>query len=350
MRHVLAALILVLAAAAGAAAQGPYTVSRVPIDATASNTFEAQAIALRQGQAEAARRLIDRLTLFEDRMEASLPPLSNEEIAELIAGLQIADERRSGTRYIGVLTVNFDPRAVRRWLQSHRVPFVEAQARPVVVLPVLHTEEGGAALWDGNPWRETWTEIDAANALAPVILPSRETGRSLISASVATAMDVDALRDVALAHGAAEVAVLIARGGEDGMRYQGAVFSFADPSGEPVRAPVTASAGGFRAAAQRFIADREEAWKRSAIVRGGEGGEFAVTVLYGGISEWQALRGAITGASLVTNARLDALSRDGAMMTLTHRGDRAQLITELDARGAALTEDREMGWVIRPAR
>ena len=57
----------------------------------------------------------------------------------------------------------------------------------------------------------------------------------------------------------------------------------------------------------------------------------------------------LTGASLVRDARLEAVSRDGALMTLAYRGELTQLTTELAERGAVLEEHPGLGWVVRSA-
>ena len=93
------------AMSAAALADNPFVVDGVAIDARADNATEAQRTALQQGQTEGAVRLIERLTLPEDRMESDLPVVSADEAASLLAGLQISDEQRSSTRYRGVLSL-----------------------------------------------------------------------------------------------------------------------------------------------------------------------------------------------------------------------------------------------------
>ncbi|MGP1275841.1 MAG: hypothetical protein ACQRW7_10515, partial [Caulobacterales bacterium] len=97
-----------------------------------------------------------------------------------------------------------------------------------------------------------------------------------------------------------------------------------------------------------LVQTQQEGWKREVVVRGGEASEISVSVLYNSMAEWRALQRAIAGASLVSNARLDAVTTTGAVMTLTHRGERDQLVRELSQRGALLAEERGLGWVARP--
>lgn len=332
-------------------ADTPYTVVGVPIDATASNALEAQTLAMQLGQVAAVRELVNRLTLPEDR--GRIPDITNEDAAQLIGGLQVRNEQRSATRYLGELTVAFDPGAVRRWLNGLGVPFVEGQAREILVLPVLQTQNG-YWLWDSvasggdeQPWLEEWRTGGYQHALSPVSAPRGDMGRRLIDGGTAARMNDSRLLSVAQAYGVSRVAVLIAQQGGGGVRVDGRLFSF-DGAGQASSAQVpTIAASSFRGAATRFVQGLEAAWKEEAIVRGGGADTLNVTVLYNSLQEWQQLEDALTGASLIVTAQLNALAPTGAMMTLEYRGALSQLQRELDARGARLEEDPEFGPVIR---
>ena len=354
MRQIFAAITAINLWIGLAVADTPYTVVGVPIDASASNALEAQTQAMQRGQVAAVERLVERLTLPEDR--GLIPPVSNDDAAMMISGLQVRNEQRSATRYLGELTVSFDPRAVRTWLNGLGVPFVEGQAREILVLPVLQTGNG-YWLWNAtnsetgegreNPWLMEWRNGGYQHALSPVSAPSGDAGRMLIDGAGAAQMNEDQLRSVAQAYGVSRVAVMIASQSEGGVRVDGRLFSI-DGSGEMTSQAIpTMGVPSFRAAARRFVGDLESAWKSEAIVRGGGAETLNVTVLYSSLAEWQRLQNAMTGASLISSAQLDAIAPTGAMMTLQYRGSRDQLQRELDARGARLMEDRELGLVVR---
>lgn len=361
MRFILAVLSLSLACLPTARAEDPYTVTGVEIDATAGNALQAQTAAMRQGQLDAARRLVERLTLAEDRagtaleLEAHLSEtgemvsglaLDDALIAEMIAGLEISNEQRSATRYLAELDVTFDPRAVRRVMAAYGVPYVESQSRPLLVLPV-HEGESGFSLWENNPWRAAFSDQDFSHALTPVIVPSRSGNSVPISARQALQLDEMALRDTAAMFGLNRIAVLRA-GERDGIRRFGGYLVSIETDGELVVdtwGPQTVY-GGWRDAARSFVTDREEDWKRRSVVRDFETTSMRVTVLYGGLEEWRRLQDALSRASLVEGAQLDAMSRDGARMVVDYRGQLDQLVSELAERGATLEEHPGLGWVV----
>lgn len=410
-----AALLALCALGAGAGAQAdPFTVTNIHIDESADNATEAQRRALESGQIRAARILIERLTLAEDRVAAlpdagdiaasqglqlddpvrvdppapaaaqmpdRLPPITAGQAASLIAGFDISNERRSPTRYIGDLSVTFDRRAVRDYLAGYNIPFVQSQARPILVVPVLQSETG-SVVWAG-PWYEAWRSERFAHSLVPFIglgsrfeesgeaagsaadagagdyvpptartepVPATPLGRRLLSTSDAQSLNEGVLRELAELYGADRVAVIAARSSGGLTRAGGTLLEFNDGEVEREAIPTIAIEGGFETAATRIVDMTEEAWKRRSIVREGGQNTLEVTVLYRGIRDWHGLQNAVAGASLVSNARLDALSRTGAMMTLSYRGDMAQLRSELRSRGAYLEETADLGWTVRSTR
>lgn len=361
MRSILAALCLSFACVSAAAAEDPYTITGVAIDATAANALEAQTVAMRQGQRDAARRLIERLTLAEDRIgtpldtqpsyaeDGTLIPgfsLDNAIIAEMISGLQIRSEQRSATRYLAELDVGFHRRSVARVLEAYGVPFVESQARPMLVLPVFEGENG-LLLFEPNPWRAAWREQNFQHALTPTIVLTSGT----ITPRQALELDETALRDLAQTQGVNRMAVLRAGERNGARRFGGYLVEFAIDGSMSVETwgPETVY-GDWREGARRFVTDRENAWKVQSIVRDAELTELRLTVLYASLPEWRRLQQAVTRASLVQGAQLDALSRDGARMTVNYRGAFEQLVSELAERGATLEEHPGLGWVVLTTR
>lgn len=329
-------------------AQGQALIVRnVEIDATASTAFEAQSQAMTAGQLRAAEILIARLTLAEDRLEQGVPPLTADGAAGLIAGLQIADEQRSSTRYRGVLTVAFDRREVRNYFNALGLPYVESQAAPILVVPVLEGANGDA-IW-GTSWLRAWQEGGFDTALTPaLVVGTREGsgGRDPISVREARNLDEGALRALAGLYGVDTVAVILAREGGGAVRAVGVTIEFTAEGSTRTNIP-SAAHRGYADAAARIVERREEVWKRASVVRDGGSAELAVTLIFSSIDEWRDLQNAVAGASLIENARLDALSRTGAAMTITHRGTRAQVMSELGARGARLEEEDALGWTVR---
>jgi hypothetical protein len=300
-----------------------------------------------RGQLRAANILIERLTLPEDRIAIGPDLIDGQTAPLLIAGLQIADEQRSATRYRANLTLEFDRRAVAQFFDALGLPFVQSPAAPVLVVAV--SDEGAGPTLSGG-WARAWAQGAFETSLTPFLVYNAGDAGDLLSVSAALSMNEGALRMAAELYGVDAVAVITARSGGGAVRTGGNVMRFTEEGAIVEPLPGVSAFGGYADAAQRFVTEQEMAWKRAAIVRDTAETELSITVLYGSLREWRGLQRAVAGAALVQDARLDALSRRGAAMTLIHRGSLDQVQAELSARGASLEEDADLGWTVRSRR
>ena len=76
--------------------QGVFSVSGVAVDVSAQSASAARTIAHQDGQREAFKRLFQKLVAEEDW--AFQPTLANEDLAPLIRGFDVKNERSSLTR------------------------------------------------------------------------------------------------------------------------------------------------------------------------------------------------------------------------------------------------------------
>lgn len=396
-----AVLTIVLLFSATAHAQDDvdiFTVSRIVVDAEGQNATDARQNAIAAGASDGLRKLFERLTLQEDH--DTLPPVPPGFATSIATGFQIDNELRSPTRYRGLLTVSFDPDRVSKYLRDYDVSFVESASPPTLVLPVL-IAAGRARLWDGNPWADSWDETRYENSFTPVYLPEGyESDRDLLDARGAMEPDLTAIRHLAREYGAEKALVAVARP-ESGdvvveltlIRTEPSYEDFAemesrpdiepemDPFGSsedsmddgagPEEAdpfppftdgftPEVKSLGAVRArrgeadnilelAADRAQLRLAEEWKQKTVVQANVRTDIALTVLYRDIREWLALQQVIGRSPFVADARLDAMSADGALMTVSYRGLREQLAGDLFRRGVRLQADPGLGEVAHAA-
>jgi Uncharacterized protein conserved in bacteria (DUF2066) len=161
---------------ARAAADKPFTVGNYPVEATAKDAVTAKDKALADGRQAAFRSLLKRLVPVTAYKR--IGRLKTAQAAGLIEGVAVRSERTSATQYIATLDFSFNARAVRDLLQREVIPFVDAQAPEVVVVPVYLLP---AAVQAAAPaelsqargsqlWAEVWRGLDLEHALAPVRL------------------------------------------------------------------------------------------------------------------------------------------------------------------------------------
>ncbi|PHR62758.1 MAG: hypothetical protein COA47_02425 [Robiginitomaculum sp.] len=336
-----------------------FTVVDVPIDAYGASVTEARRAAISAGTEEAANRLVERLTLQSDRYEANWSQIDAALASQLVAGIQIQDEKRSNRRYLGRLQVTFDQTRVRDFLRAQNLPFVEAQTANALILPVWNGAEG-AVLWRNNLWRQTWQNSRPEHDLTPLNLPLTDLGdQQALTANQAIRFEHEALATLAKRYDVTKIVVAIATNNGPGrVEVRVGIVSWNDEGRASVRHQRFYGDGndmgtGLRALKKAYVRARadlvaslEREWKQRAVVRNDTITQVRLTASYTSLSQWRRIRDVLAKSPLVREARLDALSADGALMTLTYVGTEQQLATQL-AEGGVLFGDSDIGPVAR---
>ena len=300
-------------------AADPFTVAKVPVDARGDTAIQAQTRAIGEGQISAARVLFNRLTLDSERAERGLPALNTQTVGPLIRGLSIDNERRSATRYLGDVSVAFNPSAVQRMLRDHGLTMVASQARERLIVPVGFTSE--------SPLIEEILSNRYAHALTPLRAPNIDDVDRLYQEPNGAQLDSLAARyDIEQ--------LLIIRRSAGGL----SAVDYAVDTGETRQLSAANLAG--------LVAQMEADWKQTSALPSDAIVTSTVSVLYSSLSEWQRLQNAINTSAQVQDARLDALSKDGALMTIRY-GSLDRLTAEMAQKGVRIFEDPQIGLVIR---
>ncbi len=332
-----------------------FFVSGVAVDAVAGTAIEAREIALASGQREALDRLIRRLTLREHHPR--IPVLEDAEIATLVRGLEIEEEKTSPERYLARLTVGFKRNDVRALLRENGLPFSETPSKPLLVLPVYEAA-GALNLWDDpNPWWAAWQARSERDSVVPFVMPAGDLADvAAIGARQALAGDGGPLSAVARRYGVADVliahavlrhdlaagiprlSVALHRHGRDGGSV--VVENFDGVS----RGTVDALLG--RAAGE--VASRiEDDWKRLTLLRFEDEGSLSARVPLSGLSDWVEVRSRLSRAPEIGKVEVLEISREAAQVALRYFGSPEQLAVTLAQRDLDLIEE-EGYWFVRP--
>lgn len=328
MKHRFTALALSLFAVPAllwpvqATAADPFTVAKVSVDARADSAIEAQTQAVQTGYIRAARELLNRLTLDSERAALGLPPLTVSVVGPLIRGQTIDNERRSNTRYVGDLSISFNPAAVQTLLRDANLTMVTSQARDRLAIPVGVGTRSALA-----------TDIMSgryAHALTPIKAINVDDLASLYGAAPTDAQ----IQRLATKYGVDQVLIISQ---SDGGRITATDLSI--DTGASARLSANGGMAGL-------IASMEKSWKEMSAVTSENAQTATVSVLFGSMEEWQRLQGAINNSAQVRDARLDALSKDGALMTISY-GSLDRLSAEMAQKGVRVVNDPNLGLVIR---
>jgi Uncharacterized protein conserved in bacteria (DUF2066) len=356
---ILLILFVVFGSASQATAGNPFIVSGVKIEAYNRDVSKAREQAIRTGTLDAAYRLFDRLTLPEDRLVLDPPLVITGELAEQwVEGIEISNEKRSSSRYLGTLSVTFDKPVIRAFLRGRNLPFVESQALPVLVVALWQNEEGQTVLSSDNPLARIFRVPEFQNHLVPLKLAKmeeKEAGQNELVWKLAT-LNPETLHALAGQYNVREV--IIASANESGpgvINLRAKKITMNDDGTEFVENlgmfEGTTQSRAIRAqalyqAVSYLTQSLDTRWKQTAMVRNTERKSVRLTALYDSLPQWQHLRDALGSVALVEEARLDALSVDGALLTLTYLGSEAQLARRLAQKGVILRSE-DLGLVAR---
>lgn len=333
----------------GASAQtrdNVFAVSGVSVDETAANATEAQLAGFTAAQRQGFDRLVRRLTLPDELSQRGAPNIAGGEIDRMVLSVDVEDERRSGTRYIGRLTVRFDASAVRALLRGQGLTVVDTRTAPVMVAPQVGA---GASAETVTLWREVWEQGGYSQELAPLLTAP---------AGLLSAPDWNAAAPYAQQAGAASA--LFAT-----LRVQGSTVA-ADlvevgPNGaRRDRGEVLAAIAGSDAASLRrglvSLADQaslrlQNDWKARIATGTGQRARMAASALYGNEREWEQIKQALeaAAATLISEIRIEAVGREGASVSFSFVGDQIALAEDLTRRGVTL-ETTAVGPTLRVRR
>lgn len=350
---VLAALPALLGSAAVAANEDVYTVGNYPVDAQAANAVAAKEKALADGQQAAFRSLLKRIVpvLSYDRLNR----LSALKSSDFLEGVSVRSERNSRTRYIASLDFQFRSQSVRAVLQQEGLPFVEDQAREIIVVPVLRDGQGGVDKGAGQrAWSDTWKGLDLEHSVTPVDVQDLkpdiqpDTLNSLLQGSG------EAGRAVAGAYGRPQVVFAFAELDAAAKRLN-ITFVGLDAVGplylkRSYRVPDGDTRYAMELAAVIGQGVLEGRWKAVKVGAGAaaRGMFISLRAHYAGFGEWREMRQRLLALPGVADLRVESESAQSASLTLRYPGSPAELASALNAQGLALDSGAE-GLVLRSA-
>jgi hypothetical protein len=345
----LAALCALMPGAASAQSGNPgrdnvYVVAGVQVDETAANAAAAQQAGFAAAQRAGFERLVRRVTVPDELAQRGVPQVEAATLDRLVSSVDVEEERRSGTRYIGRLTVRYDANGVRTLLRQFNLTVVDTRTAPVLVAPLAAsgTAEETAALW-----RDVWIHGGFGAELVPL---------TAAPAELQGAPDWRAAQP--FAQSAAAASALYAT-----LRVQGSTATAAlvevDGNGRRDRGEVMARVNGDDPAALRAalssLADQastriQNDWKARAATGGAQRGRISATALYSSQAQWERIKDALEAAAqtLISEIRIEAVGRQGALVSFSFVGDRSQLAAELQRRGVSLA-DTAQGPTLRVA-
>ncbi len=364
---VLATIFATLDPAWAAKEEKAFTVANYPVEASEKNAVAAKDKAVSDGQQAAFRSLLKRLVPVTSYKQ--LTRLSKIKAAELVSGVSVRSERNSPTQYIANLDFSFEPQAVRSALSKEGIPFVEAQAPVVTVVPVIQQGNPPDTKGDTGSWRDAWKMLDLDHTLTPVKLDELKSSIHPDTVKMLLARDESAVRIltneykselVVLAIVEPDLAakkMLVTLVGRDAA---GPLFlrrSYRISDGDVnytselaaivalgvmegrwkfVRAPAVAAAGA--------PSSTQPAWSAGS-TDSGSGEHVAFVAEFASLSQWNEIRAQLLDTPGVEDLGIGAVSARNADVSLSYPGGIRGLANALGGRGLSLRNNGE-SWTL----
>ena len=320
------------------AADAPYTVSDIHVDATGSSPAEALNAAMAQGRPKAWQTLYRRLTRQADW--ARQPDLDPAALIRILRDSAISNERRSTTRYVADVTYTFNSDAVNRLLQQAGIPFAQGVAKRILIVPMSPTFQTG-------PWAQALNAPSLKDSVVPFAVAEGTDAATLGSVTFDTASWNDvaaaarrigateaALTQVVYANNKVTVNVRRIGLGETAVKASVDV---------PLQQTISTT---YPSAAVAAIGVIEDMWKSRAAIDFTQRGRLVVDVKLASLAQWGAIQTSLAGADDVTSVTVNAMDIGFARITLGYQGSVEQLRDTLGSAGLALAPVRGGGWTL----
>jgi len=334
-----AALLLAVPTLTPAAAQDNslYTVSAVHVDATGASSTEALNAAIAQGRVRAFQTLYRRLTRQVDWPRQ--PVLDAAGLLRISRGYNIANERRSTTRYVADVTYMFNPDGVARTLRAAQIAFSQTQAKRILVIPMSPGVGHGA-------WAQALMAPAFRESAVPFTLLGAEDDAALVALNFETATwnDVSA---VAVKNHVTEVGLVQAVSANGKVTVNIRRLGLGEqPARTSLDVPMLQSVSAtYPAAAQAAVRTIEDMWKTRSAIDFSQRGHLTADVPIASLAQWSEIQAALGSVSNVTGFTVTAMDMNYARINLTYLGGIEQVREALAGAGLSLT-NRGGQWML----
>jgi hypothetical protein len=336
--RILAVFAAALLLAVPAAAQDSlYTVSGIHVDANAASSTEAMNAAIAQGRGKAFQILFRRLTRQADW--GRQPALDAPGLLRISRGYNIANERRSTTRYVADVTYMFNPDAVVRTLRAAQIAYSQTTAKRILVIPMSPGVSHG-------PWSQALMAPAFRDSQVPFTVSGAEDDAALaaLNFDAATWNDV---ASVALKNHVTEVGLVQALYANGKMTVNIRRLGLGEqPAKTSLDVPMVQTVGTtYPAAAQAAVRAIEDLWKTRSAIDFSQRGRLTADVRIASLAQWGQIQTALGTVSNVTGMTVTAMDINYARINLSYLGGVEQLREALGAAGLTLT-NRDGQWML----
>jgi hypothetical protein len=342
--RILTFLVLVFGSPAldARAADDPFTVTGIQVDASATSATEAQTIAINSGRARAWAALFHRLTKQQDWSRQ--PALDDVTIQRLIRSYLPVNERRSTTRYVANMTYIFNPDAVRRVFRQYNIAYADMQARPILVVPMAPGYQPRGA------WTLAWANPRYSGAAVPLVLPLGDTvdvsALGVLKFPTSTWQDVEAVASRVHAD-EAWLVLLQPANGQLSIKLKRLAAGNSPPIPDilvpvPPKTPVAKAYASAADVADNAIVD---AWKARSAIDFGKRSKLIAEFRIESLASWSAMLQKLATVSTIADVGVVGMNTGEARIAISYVGSSDQLSELVRQAGYDLSNTNGTWWL-----
>jgi Uncharacterized protein conserved in bacteria (DUF2066) len=292
-----------------------FTVTGIKVEASAESAISARDAAMAQGRAAAWTKLFRRLTAAANWRRQ--PALDEKALERMIRGFEVANERRSTTRYLADVSFHFNPIAVRNLMRQANIAYTETRSPPVLVIPLVAGSSGFDPM---SAWSAAWKDNELQQGLVPfVTLAADDNDLDVLDRPDVTQLDWAALSAMARRYNAG--AVILASASDDAKTVQMIEVS---PTGR-VAASFAYAQSSFPADAQAVAERAEDIWKTRNAVDYTVRTHLVADVQFDSLDDWAQIRTGLAAVRSIADVEVMGLTLHEAEVDLTYSGRAEQL-------------------------
>lgn len=328
-----------------------YKISEVHVDVTAKDSQEARKKAFLDGQQEAFKQLLHKLTRRSDID----PDITPDSLDSLILSHTVESEKLSKVRYIADLTFHFDKAKVEKFLTEKEIEFHPYQERSILILPLLKLGDR-VLLWESeNIWLEAWTDLP--HTPSPISFEIPEGNLQDIqdlSASEAVQKNVEEIHKLTHRYGADDVVVILYTRSpqtEETITLDDFTAWYVTSSGTVSSIPLDSQKekiSSLKEAALVFTKIFDTFIQNQWAMDKAEHKHIKAIVTIQDHAHWVSTREVLSQIPLIKNLHIESLARHQAEISFDYPGSSETLEEALRHKGFEVKSSHEGTWLIVP--
>lgn len=313
-----------------------YLVENVPVSAESSSALAAKEAALAAGQVVAFGRLIARLS---PENEGQLPPMTEEEVLPYVLGVSIENEKTTATKYMGSIAVEFNPVAVKAFLNAQQMTYLRTAPPSLLVIPEYVVGGSVQTLEESNPLYQALKEKGNFAPFYQAVVPDGTPEELAL-----VRQEVGAATDLLSTYRKDKVMVLhLEFEGEDTWKIYSSFYPSAGMQNQVVYKRFRYGMSDSKQAAAQMAAsvfqEMERRWREDRTSSLDDKQTLYLRVRVNSLAEWLALEKEMKTWNFFENLTLKGVYLPQVLVEATYKGNEDKIQSDLLNHGWQLTRD-----------